>query len=141
MHLLRDQELSVSSIQEMLDLPQANLSQHLMTLRDAHIVNTRREGKQVYYSLAHKNFIKASDLMREILIERHRNTPLADEFTKKMKDLVPLTQDPVCGMRLSPRTAAYVYKKNGDTVYFCAAGCRDEYKAHPEQYKSHNHES
>ena len=31
-HLLRDQELPVGDIHTMLDLPQANISQHLMVL-------------------------------------------------------------------------------------------------------------
>ncbi len=70
-HLLRDQELSVSQIQTMLDLPQANLSQHLMVLREVQVVEFRREGKEIYYQLTHKNFIKASDLLREVLIDRY----------------------------------------------------------------------
>ena len=70
-HLLRDQELNVSEILTMLGLPQANLSQHLMVLREAGVVVTRKEGKQVYYKVAHVNFIKASDLLREVLIKGH----------------------------------------------------------------------
>lgn len=112
---------------EMLGLPQANLSQHLILLRNAKVVKTRKDGKRVYYKLAHKNFIKASDLMREILINRYKNTDLEDEFSLKMSDLVPLTQDPVCGMRLSPKTAAYVYKLEKNNLYFCAKGCLNKY--------------
>ena len=51
-HLLRDQRLNVSEIYSMLDLPQANVSQHLMVLREASIVTAEREGKAIYYSLA-----------------------------------------------------------------------------------------
>ena len=58
-HLLRDQELNVGEILKMLGLPQANLSQHLMIMRDAGVVKTRKEGKQIYYKLAHKNFISS----------------------------------------------------------------------------------
>ena len=36
-HLLRDQSLLVSQIVEMLDLPQANISQHLQILRNAEV--------------------------------------------------------------------------------------------------------
>lgn len=133
-HLLRDQELSVSQIQSMLDLPQANLSQHLIVLRDAKVVQTRRDGKQIYYQLAHKNFIKASDLLREILIDRYKDDSLADEFTQKMKDLVPLQTDPVCHMRVSPKTAAAVMKHKKTTYYFCASGCKKEFKTNPHKY-------
>ena len=79
-HLLRDQELTVSEIQTMLDLKQANLSQHLMVLRKLNVVTTRKDGKEIYYKLSHKNFIKASDLLREILIERHSDDELTNGF-------------------------------------------------------------
>lgn len=135
-HLLRDKELSVSEIQDMLDLSQSNLSQHLMSLRDAQVVETRRDGKQVYYSLTNENFIKASDLLRQVLVKRYKDDPLADEFSRKMEDLVPLTQDPVCRMRLSPKTAAFAYKQNGNEYYFCASGCLEKFKKNPEKYIS-----
>jgi len=133
-HLLRDQELPVNKIQEMLGIPQANLSQHLMILRDKGVVTTRRSGKEIYYNLAHKNFVKASDLIRQILIEEHKNDPNADEFTHKMSELVPLTADPVCGMRLSPKTASYAKVYKGQEYYFCAAGCLAKFTNNSTKY-------
>lgn len=134
MHLLRDKELSVSEIQEMLDLPQANLSQHIMVLRNAGIVKARRSSKQIFYKLAHRNFVKASDLIRKVLIEMHKDDKNVDEFTKKMVDLVPLTSDPVCGMRLSPNTASFAQKYKEHEYYFCASGCLDKFKKNPNKY-------
>lgn len=129
--LLRDQELSVCEIQNMLDLPQANLSQHLQILRDEGVVKTRRNGKQIFYSIAHKNFVKASDLMREILIEKHQKSPLADDFALNMLELVPVTHDLVCKMRVSPKTAAYAYNYKKNKYYFCASGCYQKFKKDP----------
>jgi len=134
LQLLRDQELTVTQIQEMLYLPQGNLSQHLHVLRSANVVSTRREGKQIYYKIAHKNFIKASDLMREILIEQHKNDILVSELSKKMTDLIPLTADPVCGMRISPKTASFISKQNGHLYYFCASGCLEAFNKYPKRY-------
>lgn len=133
-NLLRDQELDVSDIHTMLDLPQANISQHLMILRDSQIVNTRREGKQIYYSLSHPNIIKASDMFREVLVDQHQNLKNADELTLKMKDLVPLVHDPVCDMRVSPKTAGFTHRHKGETYYFCASGCVKKFKETPEKY-------
>src|SRR3989344_6053247 len=56
-HLLRHKELSVTEMVEMLGLPQSNLSQHLTILRKSNVVTTRREGKNIYYTLSHKNII------------------------------------------------------------------------------------
>lgn len=132
--LLRDQVLSVSQIYEMLDLPQANVSQHLMLLRQAGVVVAERKGKEIYYRLAHKNIVKACDLIREILIEKHQGSALADEFSAKMRDLVPLTHDPVCQMRLSPKTAGFATSYKSQAYYFCASGCLEQFKKNPEKY-------
>lgn len=133
-HLLRDQELSVSEIQEMLDLPQANLSQHLMILRSAQIVRNRRDGKEIFYSLTHKNFMEASDLLREVLVVKYKNTEMESEFEHDMIDLLPLVHDPVCGMRLSPKTAGFGYKFAGEKHFFCASGCLEAFKKSPDKY-------
>ena len=131
--LIREQELPVTEIQEMLDLPQGNLSQHLQVLRTAGVVKTRRVGKQIYYSISHKNFIKASDLFREILMERNKDE-ISDIFFKKMADLVPLASDPVCGMRVSPKTSAFALKSNSHEYYFCGSGCFEKFKKNPTRY-------
>ena len=133
-HLLRDQELPVSDIHTMLDLPQANISQHLMVLRDAGVVKTRRDGKQIYYQLSDKNIIKASDLLRQALVEQHKDTDLADELTLRMQDLVPLVQDPVCQMRVSPKTAGFHLRYHDKDYYFCASGCVKKFRKDPQKY-------
>jgi ArsR family transcriptional regulator len=126
--LLRDQELAVGEMQDMLGLPQANLSQHLAVLRDHGLAATRKQGTAIYYRLSHPNLIASTDLIREMLVDRHRgDQDLTEELRLRMKDLVPLTKDPICGMRLSPKTAAAAVKRNSQTYYFCAAGCRDKY--------------
>jgi DNA-binding transcriptional ArsR family regulator/YHS domain-containing protein len=133
-NLLREGELAVSDIHTMLDLPQANISQHLMLLRDAQVVTARREGKQIYYSLSNQNFIKASDLLREILIDQHQDQDFTDELKLTMKDLVPLVHDPVCQMRVSPKTAGFTHHHQGKTYYFCASGCVKKFQENPKKY-------
>lgn len=133
-HLLRDQELPVSDIHTMLDLPQANISQHLMVLRDAKVVSTRREGKQVIYKLTDKKIVEASDMLREVLMEQNKDSKLADELTMKMQDLVPVVQDPVCHMRVSPKTASFHTKYNNHDYYFCASGCLKVFEKDPKKY-------
>jgi len=48
---LDDKELSVSELNESLDLSQSALSQHLAVLRKDGLVKTRRESQVIYYSL------------------------------------------------------------------------------------------
>lgn len=132
--LLRDQELPVSDIHQMLDLPQANISQHLMLLREAQIVKTRREGKQVFYQLADQRIMQASDLIRAVLIDQNKGTDLADGLSLNMQDLVPLTQDPVCHMRVSPKTAGFHLTHHRRAYFFCASGCLAKFKKDPDKY-------
>ncbi|HRN63173.1 MAG TPA: metalloregulator ArsR/SmtB family transcription factor [Luteimonas sp.] len=50
--LLAGGERSVGEINELLELSQSALSQHLAVLRDEGLVDTRREAQTIYYSLA-----------------------------------------------------------------------------------------
>jgi len=133
-NLLRGQELSVTDLQEMLGLPQANLSQHLMLLRKYGVVGYRREGKQVFYKIAHKNFLKACDLIRNILVERYDDDPLAKELEMTMTEFVPIATDPVCGMRLPAQSAAASHFHEDQYYYFCATGCKQKFVKYPKRY-------
>lgn len=42
--------------------------------------------------------------------------------------------DPVCGMKVDPRTAAHSAAHQGRTYYFCSAKCREKFVAEPERY-------
>jgi len=72
-HELRDGELSVGQLGTRLELPQANVSQHLAILRKRGIVSTRREGTTVYYSLASRKIGEACDMVRSVLSEQLSN--------------------------------------------------------------------
>jgi len=49
--LLADGERSVGEINDLLDLSQSALSQHLAVLREENLVKTRREAQTIFYSL------------------------------------------------------------------------------------------
>lgn len=133
--LLHDQELNVSEILKMLSLPQANVSQHLMILREAGLLTAQKSGKQIIYKIADPRFLKAVDAIREVLIDRYKNSPLADEITLSMNELTPVVHDPVCKMRLSPKTASFVSKFQAKTYYFCASGCLQAFQKNPQKYE------
>jgi DNA-binding transcriptional ArsR family regulator len=134
--LLRDQALCVSDIFEMLDLPQANISQHLMLLRDAGIVTTHREGKQIVYALAHTNVIEACDLLKHVVAQNHRDSEIVDHLMLSMNELVPVVHDVVCGMRVSPKTAGGRATHQNKDYFFCASGCLKKFTSNPEVYAS-----
>ena len=50
--LLSEGEKSVSELEEIMSMPQAAVSQQLARLRFDRLVNTRRDGRMIYYSTA-----------------------------------------------------------------------------------------
>jgi DNA-binding transcriptional ArsR family regulator len=77
---LRDGERSVGEIAQRTEIPQANLSQHLATMRAHGVVRTRREGARIYYEIANPKLIKAFDLITEVMqesMEEHTRTAKA----------------------------------------------------------------
>jgi DNA-binding transcriptional ArsR family regulator len=60
-------ERPVSEMQETLGVSKANMSQHLSILKAAGVVISRRNGKQVYCSLAIPEVRDACHLIREVL--------------------------------------------------------------------------
>ena len=42
--------------------------------------------------------------------------------------------DPICGMTVDVATARHTTEYEGQTVYFCAAGCRQRFEQEPERY-------
>jgi DNA-binding transcriptional ArsR family regulator len=67
---LRKKELSVSEMAKITGMDTSNLSQHLHILREKGLVKTKREGTNIFYSLAHPNIIQAYDLIAEVLSQR-----------------------------------------------------------------------
>ncbi len=75
-HALKDGEKSVSELVEILGIPKANVSQHLSILRSRGILKSRREGVNIFYSIANPKVIEACRLMREVLMEQLMNNSI-----------------------------------------------------------------
>ena len=69
LHVLREGEKSVGELVDLLGLKQSNLSQHLSIMKQATILKTRKQGSNIYYSVAYPKINTACDLVRELLIE------------------------------------------------------------------------
>lgn len=66
--LLGDGELTATSLQETLDLPKSNLSQHITVLKRAGILKSRSEGRCQYLSLSIPEVKKACGLVKQVLL-------------------------------------------------------------------------
>jgi ArsR family transcriptional regulator len=59
---LRDGELCACEIQVILDAPQSTVASHLRELKDAGLVNTRRQGKWTYYRIGDTAVLQLLDI-------------------------------------------------------------------------------
>ena len=72
--LLSEGEKNVSELEELLKLRQPSLSQQLSRLRDDALVETRRDGKSIYYRLASEEAQQVIGLLHSLYCGRETST-------------------------------------------------------------------
>jgi ArsR family transcriptional regulator, arsenate/arsenite/antimonite-responsive transcriptional repressor len=80
--LLRSQELCVCDLCEMLNVSQSKLSFHLKVLRTAGLVQSRQEGRWIYYRLNLAQFM----VLEQYLSEFRRLSPISPSRICKDED-------------------------------------------------------
>jgi DNA-binding transcriptional ArsR family regulator len=73
--LLVEGEKSVSELERIIKMPQAAVSQQLARLRFDRLVNTRREGRIIYYSIASEEVSSIIGTLYELFCAPVRNNP------------------------------------------------------------------
>ena len=72
--LLRDGEMCVCEILPNLDSEQSNTSQHLTVLKNSGIVDSRKDGSRVIYSIKNKEVHEMIDLAEAIILRQIEET-------------------------------------------------------------------
>ena len=65
--LLGDGEMGISELQSALGISKTGMSQHVAILKSVGVIRTRRNGKQIYCSLAMREVKQACQLIRKVL--------------------------------------------------------------------------
>lgn len=65
--LLHTGERCACRLQEALDISQPTLSHHMRILLDANLVNSRKDGKWIYYSLSEEGAKTAQQMLSSVL--------------------------------------------------------------------------
>lgn len=71
LHALFDGEKNVNTLVEVTGGTQTNVSRHLQTLTDAGLLGRRKEGLQVFYSIADPTIFQLCELVCSSLEEQH----------------------------------------------------------------------
>ncbi len=90
--LLDRNELTVSELCVVLQLPQSTVSRHLKTLLDAGWVTSRREATSRYYTLAHEDRDPAGQRLWTLLREQVAGTAGADQDARRLKSVLARRQ-------------------------------------------------
>lgn len=64
-YLDNDKKLTVTEIHELLKIEQSTTSHHLGILKDKGVLSSKREGKNTYYFLKHKNLSSIVDCVSQ----------------------------------------------------------------------------
>lgn len=67
-------EYSVGALEELTCIKQPTLSQQLTVLREEEMVTTRREGKQIFYSIASKEAMAVLQVLYELYCRGKKGT-------------------------------------------------------------------
>src|SRR6266536_6022919 len=89
--LLKEEELSVAELQEILVMGQSTISTHLSQLKQAGLVEDRRIGKNSLYRLTARgheklDVLKGHDFSRAVSETKLRTTPLGPEGSSSAGD-------------------------------------------------------
>jgi len=60
-------EACVCHLEAQIGIRQATLSQHLMALRDADLLDTRRDGRYIFYRLAQREMLDTIQVVAELM--------------------------------------------------------------------------
>jgi ArsR family transcriptional regulator len=80
--LLKDGELPASTIFDQFDYAAPTISRHLSVLKEAGIVQTRRNGVFIYYSLESRNLSALADWLAPFLPEKIHAKPVKERVQK-----------------------------------------------------------
>lgn len=61
--LFEKRQMNVTEIFETLDIEQAVASHHLRILKDRNVVNALRDGKNIFYALAHDDYYRIVEIL------------------------------------------------------------------------------
>lgn len=90
--LLEERELCVCELIQVLEMSQPRISRHLGVLKNAGLVNDRREGKWVYYSLQNSAEDNGLRTILESLATLENLNPVVLQDKEKLKKAIRLSE-------------------------------------------------
>jgi len=90
--LLEERELCVCELIQVLNMSQPRISRHLSVLKNAGLVDDRREGKWVYYSLCNGSDNAEIKAILKAMSSLANDNPVVKQDKKNLKEAVRLSE-------------------------------------------------
>lgn len=102
--MLTEGELCACQIIELLTLAPSTVSKHMSILRQAGLVEARKQGRWMHYSLAGKNASKESQQVIRWVISNLENDPKIVEDRKRLQNLLKIDKGKLCRRQRKSRS-------------------------------------
>jgi transcriptional regulator, ArsR family len=99
--LLQERELCVCELMQVLNMSQPRISRHMSVLKNAGLVDDRREGKWVHYSLKKEKQDKKIKILLNTMVVMTNDDAVVKADQKKMKEAIRLGEITVCSNKCS----------------------------------------
>ncbi|MBU0679428.1 MAG: metalloregulator ArsR/SmtB family transcription factor [Verrucomicrobia bacterium] len=93
---VRDGELCVCQLIELLGLAPSTVSKHLSILRQASLIQSRKNGRWVYYSLPSKRKLPMLGRITTMVFQTLENTPEIKADNAKLKKIRKMDMEKLC---------------------------------------------
>ncbi len=93
---LRKQELCVCQLIDLLDLAPSTVSKHMAILKQAGLVETRKEGRWVYYRLSEPEEASAAAKAQRWVQDILSRSPQIREDDRKLREILATELEVIC---------------------------------------------
>ena len=93
---LREYELCVCQIVELLELAPSTVSKHLQILKEAGLVKSRKKGRWVYYSLSSSDAKGVPQAALRMILLKARQTNVAKTDCRRLKKILKIDPEVLC---------------------------------------------
>ena len=93
---VQGRELCVCQIVEMLGLAQSTVSKHMSILHQARLVESRKEGRWMFYRAADADSPVEAREIAAVVCKLFARSPLAAEDAKRLKQILKIDRDVLC---------------------------------------------
>lgn len=97
---LKDHELCVCQLVELLQLAPSTVSKHLSILKSARLAESRKEGRWMHYRLASTPRLPAVKMITNLIQKSVQNSWQMKEDRKRLSSILKMDADKLCRMLL-----------------------------------------